>query len=197
MFETIYKPIIKSFFLKRLFAIFMLCVHLFYIGGYALLFQYYIHKADVQMVKQVYANKIDDTKLIEIKIPVNFPTLTDWSDYEVISGQIQLKNAYYNYVRLKMTRDTMYFVCLANTTKTRLVNANVVTAKEISDVPISKNSHSPVSKKVSALSEYNLQAFIYNFSSFGIFLNNLPCINFSELKNPYIESPGKPPNFIV
>jgi hypothetical protein len=181
---------------KRLYAITLLALHLFYIGGYTLLFQYYIGKADHQMVRQVFSDKIDDAKLIEIKIPVNFPALTDWDSYELVSGEIQLKKAYYNYVKLKVTRDTLYFVCLPNPTKTRLVNANMITVKEVSDVPVSKNSHSPVVKKMSVLSEYNLQAFRYSYSSFGIFIKaNKFSVHFS-LNNPFIESPGKPPNFI-
>jgi hypothetical protein len=148
------------------------------------------------MVKQVFDEKINDARLIEIKIPAHSPVLTDGDDYEVVSGQIQLKNAFYNYVKLKITQDTMYFVCLPNTAKTRLVNANIVTAKEISDVPLSKNGHAPSAKKVSALSEYNLQAFNYRFSMFSVFVKqyNKPV----SLKPvvPYIESPGKPPNFI-
>ena len=190
------KPQFKSNFLKRLFAILLLCVHLFYIGGYSLFFQYYIHQADVQMVKKIYSNKINDAKLIEIKIPVHFPTIVDWDDYADIAGQIQLKDAYYNYVRLKMTRDTMYIVCLPNTVKTHLVNANIITAKEISDVPLNKDSHNPTVKKVSALSEYNLQAFQYNYSEFGIFLKRHPMPVAVQLTTPFIESPGKPPNFI-
>ncbi|MDB5008375.1 MAG: hypothetical protein JWQ84_1318 [Mucilaginibacter sp.] len=125
------------------------------------------------------------------------PTIQDWTEYEVIEGQIQLKDAYYNYVRLKMTRDTMYFVCIPNTAKTRLEKANIITAKEISDVPLTKRGQSPASKKVNTLSEYNLQAFQYNYSAFG---NTLQTKNnkflSTEINNPYISSPGKPPNHI-
>jgi hypothetical protein len=111
-------------------------------------------------------------------------------------GQVQLKDAYYNYVKLKMTRDTMYFICLPNATKTRLVNANIITAKEVADVPLSKKGQDPVSKKVNTLSEYNFQAFQYSYSGFGIFVqkNNVPASVI--LNDPFIESPGKPPNFI-
>jgi hypothetical protein len=136
------------------------------------------------------------TKFIEIKLPVHIPTIQDWSEYEEIVGQIQLKDAYYNYVRLKMTRDTMYLVCIPNTAKTRLVNANVITAKAVNDVPLSKKGGDMASKKVNALSEYNLQAFQYNYSSFGIFLKRSVQPEFLHLNNPFIESPGKPPNFI-
>lgn len=168
---------------------------MFNMGGYALVYQYFIHQSDVQMVKQIFDNKINDAKLIEIKIPVHMPTIQDWSEYEVITGQIQLKDAYYNYVRLRMTRDTMYFICVPNTVKTNLVKANVITAKEINDVPLSKKGDASV-KKINTLSEYSLQAFLYEFSPFGEKLQpNTRSVQFN-LADPYIASPGKPPNFI-
>jgi len=162
-----------------------------------LLFQYYIHQSDVQMVKQIFDNKIDETKLIEIKIPVHFPTMQDWDDYAVVEGQIQLKDAYYNYVRLKMTRDTMFFVCIPNATKTRLVTANIITAKEIADVPLTKKGQNPSVKKTNALGDYNFQAFRYTYSDFEKQLtpDNIKAVLLKTTR-PYIESPGKPPNFI-
>lgn len=183
--------------MKRLVAIVLLSIHLFSMGGYSLLFQYYIHRSDVQMVKQIFDNKINDAKLIEIKIPVNMPTIQDWSDYEVIQGQIQLKDAYYNYVRLKMTRDTMYFVCIPNTAKTRLEKANIITAKEINDVPLTKKGQqAPIKKVNTSLSEYNLQAFQYHYIDFETRLNAVVKTVKFTLNSPFIDSPGKPPNSI-
>ena len=181
--------------MKRIFAIVLLTVHLFNLGGYALLFQYYIHEADVQMVKTVFDNKLGDEKLVEIRIPVNMPTIQDWDDYAVVAGQIQLKDAYYNYTRLKMTRDTLYFLCFPNTTKTRLANANIFVVKELSDAPLNKKSQDPLAKKINAVSNYTLQVFQFAFSAFGIMVkqNNKP--QATHWDNPFIESPGKPPNF--
>lgn len=180
--------------MKRFFAIALLCVHLFNLGGYALVYQYFINQADVQMVKQMYTNQINDSKYIELKIPVHMPTVDNWTEYEVVAGQIQLKDAYYNYVKLKMTRDTMYFVCLPNKTKTRLVNAKIITAKEVADVPLSKKADSS-SKKVNSLSEYNLQSFTYQYTVIGTVFKPSYKPVLTRLNSPYIESPGKPPNY--
>jgi hypothetical protein len=179
--------------LKRLAAIVLLSIHLFFTGGYVLVFQYLINQADSKMVKQVYDSKIDDHRLVLLKIPVNMPTITDWTDYETVAGQIQLKDAYYNYVKLKMTRDTMYLVCYANTAKTRLVKANIISAKEFSDVPMSKKTDA-IAKKLITLSEYNLYAFNYQYSLTGNIVKPSYFTPSSELNNPYISSPGKPPN---
>lgn len=181
--------------LKRFFAISLLLVHLFNLGGYALVYAYFINQADVQMVKQLYSSNINDAKLIELKIPVHMPTVENQTEYEVVTGQIQLKDAYYDYVKLRMTRDTMYFVCLPNKAKTQLVKANLVTAKEIADVPLNKKAD-PAAKKVNSISEYNLQTFSYQYTLVGINVTAPQATESSRPNNPYIESPGKPPNSI-
>ena len=147
------------------------------------------------MEKQVFADKIDDKKFIEIKVPVHMPTIQDWSEYEVVSGQFQMDGDYYNYVKLKMTRDTMFFVCLPNETKTRLEKANVIISKEINNIQPGKKGQAPVAKKINAVSEYRLLAFQYKYYPFGKYIDQGNNTVLSELCDPYISSPGKPPNF--
>jgi hypothetical protein len=179
---------------KRFFAIVLLSVHLFYIGGYNLFFQYYILQSESQMVKQIYENKVDATQLIQIKLPVHMPDIQNWPDYAHVQGQIELKDVYYNYVGVKMTKDTMYLICIANSVKTRLENANVIVAKDISDVPVSKKGAEQGSKKASAGFEYNIPPSGYKFLAFTDIIEPKENPISSRLTHPYIESPGKPPN---
>ena len=162
-----------------------------------MLYQYYIHQSDVQIVKEIFDNKVNDAKLVEIKVPVNMPTIQDWTEYEVIQGQIQLKDTYYNYVRLKMTRDTMYFVCIPNSVKTRLAKANVIAAKEFSDVPLTKKGHEAPVKKINSISDYNLQSFTYEYASFETDVKPVSRTISFVLDKPFFDSPGKPPNFMA
>lgn len=182
--------------MKKLAAILLLSVHLFYLGGYMLAFQYFINRSDSQLVKQMYDNKFDPEKLVELKVPVNMPTIQDWTEYEHIEGQFQFNNVYYNYVRLKMTRDTMYLICLPNNVKSNLVKANLIITKNLNDVPLSKKNatSNPLTKKVN-LGYDNVYQIVH--------CNHTPCTkllmridNFlsPQLSHPYIESPGKPPN---
>ena len=173
----------------------MLSVHLFYIGGYNLFFQYYILKSENQIVKQIYENKVDATQLIQIKLPVHMPEVQDWADYERVQGQIELKDVYYNYVGVKMTKDTMYLVCVANSVKTRLENANIIVAKDISDVPLSKKGAAQNTKKASAGFEYNIPQSGYVFLAFANIIEPQENPISTCIVNPYIESPGKPPNY--
>ncbi|WP_031267181.1 hypothetical protein [Mucilaginibacter oryzae] len=182
--------------MKRLIAILLLNVHLFNMGGYNLAFQYFIHRSEVQIVKEIYENKVDKTKLVEIKIPVHLPNISSWDGYVKDQGQLQLKGVYYNYLRYKVTRDTMSFICIANAVKTRLVSANLIIAKELNDVPLSKKGHEAPMKKIGAANDYSFQVIRYRFLTYGTVLKLKPNTLHYLHNSPFIESPGKPPNAI-
>ncbi len=158
-------------------------------------FQYFMHRSDVQIVKQLYDNKVDHVKLVELKVPVNMPTIQDWPEYEHVQGQIQLNNAYYNYVRLRMTRDTMYLICLQNDTKTKLEKANVIMAKNVNDVPLSKKGATNSSnKKADQAYDHVYQVLKCDYAPQINLIKEGSSFCLAHLSNPYIESPGKPPN---
>ena len=180
--------------MKRAFAIVLLSVHLFNIGGYNLVYQYFIHRADAQMSAKILDSRINEAKLFELKIPVHFETIDDDQEYRMVAGQIEYHGTYYNYMKMKTTRDTMFFVCLPNLSKTRLVKASINTAKEISDIPVNKKGHDAPLKKASSANEYNFQAFNYSCSRFGVLIRRVRLHRQVSANDPYIASPGKPPN---
>jgi hypothetical protein len=182
--------------LKRIAVILLLLVHLFNIGGYVLLSQYFIYRSDEQIVKQIYDNKVNTDKLVEIKIPVRLPGVSDWADYEEIDGQIQYNGNDYHYVRLKMKHDTMSMLCIPDEIKTRLTKANITIAKQLNDVPSSaKKEHEATAKKGVTDQEIN---FCFSGLSapasykISLLRNTMQKVFFHT--HPYIESPGKPPN---
>jgi hypothetical protein len=143
----------------------------------------------------MYDNKINTQKLIELKVPVNMPTIQDWAEYEHVEGQIQLNNAYYNYVRLKMTRDTMYLICLPNNAKANLEKANVIMAKNLNDVPLSKKGATiPLIKKADLVYDHVYQNVQCDYAPVPNLLSLITTSKLLHFSNPYIESPGKPPN---
>jgi hypothetical protein len=183
---------------RRFLAILLLSVHLFNTGGYSLVFQYFIHRSEIQITKEIYESKVNATQLVQVKIPMHNPTMTDWPDYERVMGQVQLKDGFYNYVGVKMTRDTMFLVCVANSVKTKLFNANIIVAKNVSDAPLTKKGQEAPAKKTSSssTSDYNNPVVNYAFLNFEDSIDRRENIISSKLSNPYIESPGKPPNHI-
>lgn len=138
----------------------MLVLLLFNIGGYMLLFQYFIYRSDNSITQRINNNRYKSSELVEVKIPVHL-NIQDWNEYEPISGQVQLKDNCYNYAELKMTKDTLYLMCIPNHDKTRLINANIIYAKQVSDIPLNKKSQAPLTKKSINESQYNYQIIQY------------------------------------
>jgi len=147
--------------LKKLFAIAMLALLLFNLGGYTLLFQYFIYRSDASIIENINNNRYKEKDLIEIKIPGHLAIDEDWKEYALISGTVHFKDKSYNYAELKMTRDTMYLLCIPNHDKTRLINANVIYAKNVSDIPSNKKSHTSLVKKGLSENEYNYTTINY------------------------------------
>ncbi len=171
----------------------MLLLLLFNTGGYQLLFQYLIYEADTSVDRQINTNSYRPNDLQLVKIPVHL-NIVDWDDFKPISGEIKINNNYYNYAQLKMTRDTLYMLCLRNTDHSRLQNAGRAYAKDVNDSPQTKHSHNSSGKKVISLSDYNYQFFTYNYVSHSVIAKQRIQIVIIRSDNPFIESPGKPPN---
>ena len=81
----------------------MLALLLFNVGGYQLLFQYFIYQSDHSITENINNNRYRITDLVEVKIPVHL-NIQDWGDFKPISGQIKVKETTYDYAELKMTR---------------------------------------------------------------------------------------------
>lgn len=153
---------------------------------------YLVYQSDRLFNEQVSQGKYNVNDLVEVKIPVHMPTIQDWKDYTYINGQVQFQNNCYNYVKLKMTRDTIYLVCIPNYTTTRLADHNVIDARQIPDIPVSKKEHVPFGKI--NLATYNYQSLHYKFAIPLVMVRknvNGDCLITSAL---FSSGPGQPPD---
>jgi hypothetical protein len=74
-------------------------------------------KATVRLEKKIDAGKYDQSQLVEVKIPLNLPYYTDWSDYQTYYGQVELNGESYQYVKRKVVGDTLYLLCIPHAEK--------------------------------------------------------------------------------
>ncbi|MFD0794360.1 hypothetical protein ACFQZX_12095 [Mucilaginibacter litoreus] len=182
--------------MKRLFAIVFLMIYLFNWGGYLLLQNYMVQQADSRMNQLISEGLYDPNSLIEVKIKQHLPGIFEWNDYKNVSGQLQLKNACYNYVKLKFTKDTLYVMCVPNYEKTKLIKSNIIYAKQLNDIPADKKTDGASVKKTGADSKYDHHVAIFNFMRF----RNIPPqrwkTHYILISDPYIPVPGQPPEVL-
>ncbi len=172
----------------------MMLVVLFNLGGYSLFFQYMINMSDSKIINQINNNHYHNSDLVEVKIPVNLPTLQDWTEFETVSGQVQFKNNKYNYAQIRMTRDTLYLLVIPNYERTKLVNANIIYAKQVNDIPVNKKSHNSLLKKSISESEYHYIALNYKTTIPVNNTNSYRDYAFLNITKRSLGVPGQPPD---
>lgn len=170
----------------------MLSIHLFNLAGYSLLFQYFISKADLQLVKQLDEKRYNNNDLLEVKVPLNMPYINDTKDFERVDGQLEYKGVHYNYVKRKVTGDTLYMLCLPNVSKTKLYAAKNNYSKEVNDIPTNKKNTEAL-KKAGFATEYRCTLNEFSIVQFVIKATAYRVANATNLSDNLIPIPEQPP----
>ncbi|WP_205509991.1 hypothetical protein [Longitalea arenae] len=132
----------------------MLAVHLFNLGGYTLLFEYFTQRSDEQLTKRLDNDQYDNSELIEVKVALHMPYIQSRTGYERVDGEAEVDGFYYSYVKRKISNDTLYLLCLPNKQKTELNAARIEYVGKAHDAPVNaKDTHA--FKKNPAGIEYN------------------------------------------
>ncbi|HMC85465.1 MAG TPA: hypothetical protein VKI61_08060, partial [Chitinophagaceae bacterium] len=74
--------------LKKLIAIILLAIYLFNLGGYTMVFHYFIHLSEEKIAAQVDDNKYKDSDLVQFSISFNLPYTENSSEFETLNGSV-------------------------------------------------------------------------------------------------------------
>jgi hypothetical protein len=180
--------------LRRLIAIILLLFHLFSTGGYVVLHQYFTYKSDKFFNEQTSKNKYNINDLTEVRIPVSMPNITEWNCYENVTGHIQFENTSYNYVKMKITRNAIYLMCIPNYETTQLFDENVITAKYIKDIPVPKKEHVPYGKtNILEKFQFSFIQIAFNTTIKSIKIYTIQPVE--QLSTSCLDIPEQPPRF--
>jgi hypothetical protein len=179
--------------LKKLTAILLLAIHLFNTSGYTFLFQYFINKSETRLICQLDNNKYDEADLVIIKTPLNLPYYNSNTSAERIDGEIEISGIHYNYVKRRVSNDTLYLYCIPNTDKTKLSLAQKEYSGKVTDTQPDTKKDNSVLKKMKWGAEYSdiLSRYTYNnledspAQEAGFLIHTAP--------SPVLASPYKPP----
>jgi len=182
-----------SLLVKKFLAIVILAVHLFNLGGYNLLYQYLIYKNDSNLHARL--ENVSDRDLLEIKIPLRLPYVTDRLDYEQIDVQMEVDGISYNVIKRKIVRDTLYLKYLPDLAKTSLNKSKTAFEKDIHQSPLDKKSESG-NKKNTHSPEYTFQENLFFFSSGELQLKDTAHELIARIGNQSPEAPFTPPELL-
>ena len=143
--------------LKKLSAILLLGVLVFNFTGYRWMLSYMDQQATVRLEQKLDDGDYDENQLVEVKIPLNLPYHNNWSGYEIFYGQVNYNGEYYQYVKRKLSNDTLYLLCLPHEEKTAIQNAKTEFFKTMNDLPSNNDGQQPQSNFIKLLQSEFLQ----------------------------------------
>jgi hypothetical protein len=108
---------------RKVVAILLLALHLFNLGGYQLVFSKASKAASDRFISRLDNKEYSDSELIEVKVPVNLPYQSNWSDFERYDGEVQIAGVHYNYVKRKLYNDTLILMCIPNAEQMKIASA--------------------------------------------------------------------------
>lgn len=183
--------------LRKLAAILLLGVLIFNWIGYRLVTDFLQHHADIQLEARLDQHDYDDSQLIELKVTLDLPYQTNWTDFERVNGEIEINGIHYKYVKRKVQNGQLVLMCLPHESKMRLQTARDDFFKLVNDLQNpSQNKKSDNSNTISFNSispEYYAEK---NEWGLAALLSQAP--HYTDQKttlqpNCFISTPGQPP----
>lgn len=123
-------------------------------------------KATARLEQRLDAGDYDESQLVEVKIPVRILYHENWSEYQTYYGETEWNGEYYQYVKRKLSNDTLYLLCIPHAEKNKLQAAKTDYFKVMNDIPASggpQKSQLPSFVKL-LLSEFLQQSNTPDFS---------------------------------
>ncbi len=122
------------------------------------------------------------------------PNVADWKGYLNLNGEVRFENSSYNYVKIKITHDAIYLMCVPNYKTTHLSGQNIINARQIKDIPVPHKDHVPFGKII--LMTYNHPLIQYAFVSPLIVIQKETQTDHSAILHSFSSGPVQPPDSI-
>jgi hypothetical protein len=120
--------------LKKLAAILLLCLFAFNWFGYRLFMDVLEQQANKTFQAKLDKDQYETAGLIEVRIPLNLPYVSNWSSFERYEGQTEINGVHYNYVKRRLINDTLILLCISNDTRNELRTAKTDIFKQVNDL---------------------------------------------------------------
>ena len=182
--------------MKKTASIFLLSIFLFNWFGYRLLSSLLEENANSALIASLDKDQYNDDDLISIKLASNLPYYTSSDHFTRMDGAIELHGEHYNFVKCRMYRDSVEYLCIPNKAKTKLSNARNEFYKLVNDIQNpsqSKKSGNPGSVK-NLLSEYYQENTSWNFPSYSVTKSITSSIYLISLSTLSLQPQERPPD---
>ena len=185
--------------LKKAAAILFLLLLLFNFVGYRAWFYYVQIQSNQRFQASLNKNDYNDQDLITIRVPLSLPYFTDWKEFESYDGSIEVDGKHYNYVKRKVSNDTLILLCIPNHEQNKLSDNRNEYEKLLNDVryPAPGNkANSSALLLSSLLAVYNKETSFCQPDFFYLQIQQHKLINENAVCDCIVAPPWHPPRLI-
>ncbi len=122
--------------MKNLTAIFLVLLLLFNALGFFGLFVGLTYKSRQDLVQRLDNEDYLEEETVTLKVPLALPYHIDSDEYERVDGEIEHNGEFYQLVKQKLEKDTLYIVCIKDHDSKRIKQALTDYVKTFTDKPI-------------------------------------------------------------
>jgi hypothetical protein len=188
---------------KQLFSILLLAIFAFNIFGYKIYFAIAENNSDISIENKIEKQEYNSTDLVTYKISAKqLPYYTNSKSFEIAKGEVEVNGIIMTYVKKRIFKDTMEYVCLPNQTKTNLRTAKDDFFKMVNDFQQASTSKHPVKTPAKNIKPFTFDAIAFesnvvDLSATFLKVNSYAIRKIDNLPNPYLSGFTPPPNFIA
>jgi len=121
--------------MKKIPAIVFIILILFNVMGYYGLFLGLSYHNDLRMVKRLDTQDYKESETFVVKIPLTIPYATDSREFERVDGKFEYQGELFRMVKQRLSRDTIYVVCVRDERATQINDALESYVKTFADNP--------------------------------------------------------------
>jgi hypothetical protein len=149
------------------------------------------YKNDQDMLQRLDDDNYSDSETVTIKIPISIPYAMDSEGFERVDGKFEYNGEFYRLVKQKLSKDTLYVVCVKDHQNKRIDDAMTSFVKTFTDKPVDNHSSSKI--VITFIKDYIPQSFTVQHLTAGWETDVVRESSCSVLKSSFYPSIIHPP----
>jgi len=101
---------------------------------------YLENRSDLVLQDQLNKQEYSEQELIELRVPLHLPYLSDWNEFETYEGETTINGHHYRYVKRKLEKGELVLLCIPNQHKDNISKAGDDYFKQVNDLPVEKKA---------------------------------------------------------
>ena len=181
--------------MRKFAALILICLLAFNWFGYRALLQYLEDRNYHALQAQLDHQEYKPTDLVEVRVSLNLPYISDSKDFETYSGETTINGYHYRFVKRKLVNNELILLCIRDYEKDQLQKASNDFFKQVADAAgAEKKSRTTAPKVVKGFTTEFTCTQIASANNYHAEVHAVYPILHQSYTSVTLSTPAQPPN---